>query len=352
MALENLTIRRICLHEVYPRADDGNVVTPTYSAGLLTLPANAAAAFRSRVLAAFKSAGHCMQMAIRDFAAGSAVAIGQELVGLGDADFVTRSREYADKLAAAQTSRRIPGGLVVVFDGTVGHPATPFFAVMKAELYDGFMKTGNLQATFVSSLFLSPGTKLYKIGLFVGDGAQPRPALPSGWNPFVYDSLMTGTRREAAATYFHSNFLGLDIPEDAAQRVRQFFEKTKDFIRAAPIDQGNKVDLFNGLYTYLKVDQTPTIQVNQFATTYLPDGLSQTYLDFMNVQNFPAGAIAKDLNEVGASLRMRRMRFPNRLTLSGPPEAFRDLVEIETIHSDGGGDWTRITIRGALEAED
>ena len=351
MALENLTIARVCLHEVYPRADDGSVVQPTYSANLLALNPIAMAAFRSRVLAAFKSAGHCMEMSIRDFGPGHAVTLGADIIGTADPDFIARSRAFADGLATAQASRRIPGGLVVVFDGTVGQPATPFFAIMKAELHDGFMKTGNLQATFVNSLFLSPGTKLYKIGIFISDGAQPRPALPAGWRPIVYDSQMTASRREAAATYFHSTFLGLDIPDDNAQRVRQFFERSKEFIRTAPVDQETKVDLYNGLYTYLKVDQSPTIQVQQFAATYLPDGLGQNYLDFMQQAHFPLGAIAKDLSEVAGSLRLRRLRFANRLTLSGPPEAF-DQVEFETVPRDGGPPWTRITIRGPMESQD
>jgi hypothetical protein len=156
-----------------------------------------------------------MDMTIRDFGPGSVIAMGVDLLAARDAVFLQQSRAFADALAAAQTSRAWPGGLVVVFDGTHGNPAVPFFAVMKAELHEGFLKTNDLQARFVDDLFLSPKTKLYKIGLFTSDGADPRPNLPGGWTATLYDTSMSATQRDSAATYFHSAFLGLSIPDNA-----------------------------------------------------------------------------------------------------------------------------------------
>jgi hypothetical protein len=86
------------------------------------------------------------------------------------------------------------------------------------------VKTRDLQATFVNDLFLSPKTKLYKIGLFISEGSNPRPTLPQGWSAIVYDSAMTAAQRENAALYFHGRFLGLELPENSAQLVRKFFE--------------------------------------------------------------------------------------------------------------------------------
>lgn len=352
MALENLTIGRVCLHEVHRLGNDGNVVAPTYGTGLLQLAGVALDAFRARVVAAFKSNAQCMEMSIRQFGAGSAVGIGSTLEAQVDPDFVAVSRQFADSLAAAQTSRAIPGGIVVVFDGTVGHPATPFFAVMKAELHEGFIKTDNLQARFVNDLFLSPKTKLYKIGIFISDGARPRGPLPGGWTPVVYDSVMTASQRDAAATYFYSTFLGLDIPINAAHQVRQFFDKTRSFIAGLNIDQESKVDLFNGLYTYLKLEQGNTVQVSQFCDRFMPPAMGDDYKRHMRQQNFPTTAVAKDLSEVRGSLRLRRFRFPGSITLSGPPDAVRDLVSVAPIISDEGDEWTQVTIRGRIEAQE
>lgn len=352
MALENLTINRICLHEVHRIGNDGNVITPTYGTDLLNLQGDALDAFRSRVISAFKNNARCMEMCIRDFTPGSAVYRGSAFNGLTNAQFVSDSKQFANALATAQSSRTIPGGLAVVFDGTVGNPATPFFAIMKAELHEGFLKTSDLKAQFVSDLFLSPKTKLYKIGMFISDGISPRPTLPGGWMPLVYDSAMSTSNRDAAATYFYSVFLGLDVPDNAAHQVRNFFDKTKTFISTSSLDSEQKIDLFNSLYSYLKVDQGNTIQVSEFADRFMPDSMADQYKHHMQQQNFPATAIRKDLTEVKGSLRLRRFKFARSITLSGPPEAMSDLVTVSPVVSDGGTRWTQITIRGQIEAQE
>lgn len=352
MPLENVTITRICLHEVHRRSDEGSVVRPTYGAGLLNLGPEALGAFRSRVIAAFKSNAQCMEMAIREFGQGSVVANGVRLVETLDPEFVHHSRLFADALASAQGSRQIPGGLMVVFDGTLGNPAKSFFGVMKAELHEGFVKTADLQATFVSDLFLSPKTKLYKIGLFVSDGLSPRPELPGGWTPTVYDSAMTASQRDNAATYFHSTFLGLDIPANAAQQVKTFFEQTKAFIKSTGIPEEQKVDLYNGLYTYLKLDRGGTIQTARFADIYMDGDLADDYLDHMRRQRFPTSAVAKDISEISGSLRLRKFKFPSGITLSGPPDAVSELVTVEAFKGDDDTTWTSIKIRGRLQAQE
>lgn len=352
MTFENLTVARICLHEVYPRGQDGNVVPPQYAPGLFNLQGKALATFKSRVLSAFKSDGHSMEMAIRNSADGDAVQIGASIIEMDDAGFVEASRQFADNLAAAQNSQRIPGGLVVVFEGTVGHPAKRYFGVMKAELHEGLQKLDDLQAVFVNNLFLSKGTKLYKIGFFILDDLQEVIEFPDNWKPHLYDQLLTSSRRDGAANYFFSGFLGLDIPEDSAHRVRQFFEKTREFIRSSGATTEIKTDLYNGLYTYLKVDQRPTIQVQQFAQDYFSPELSDNYTNFMRGQNFPTRAIDKDLREVVGSLKQRRVRFRGRVTLSGPPDAFADLVKIEATRRDDGSVATVITIEGGIESQE
>lgn len=153
MALENLKIRRICLHEVHKRTDDRKIVTPTYSNELLQLAPQARDAFASRVHSAFRNDAQCMLMNIKRSEPHDIATRGAAIVSTKDADFISQSHVFADKLAEAQTSRQYPGGLVVVFDGFVGRDSLPFFGVMKAELHEGFIKQNDLQATFVETLF-------------------------------------------------------------------------------------------------------------------------------------------------------------------------------------------------------
>lgn len=350
MPLENLQIRRVCLHEVYRRADDQTLVPPTYGSGLLNLDQRAMGAFLSRVHSAFKADAKCMVMRIERAGPGSATECGDGLLRASDAAFVSDSRAFADLLADAQRARTVPGGVVAVFDGTVGNPAQPFFGIMKAELHEGFLKSNNLQATFIENLFLTPKTKLYKIGIFA---RRPNTTgLENGYVPTVFDSQLTASKREGAALYFHGHFLGLEIPEDAAHQVRKFFEHTREFIAAAPMPEDQKVDLYNGLYSYLKLDQRPTIQVGEFADTYMTEDLGDDYREQMRRRGFAEQAIDKDLSEVAGRLRLRRLRFPRRIALSGPPDAIDDLVTIDSIRGEAGNTWTRITIKGPIEGQE
>lgn len=350
--LENITVHRVCLHEIHRRPEEGPQLRPTYGQGLLRLGNEAMAAFRSRVVAAFKTNAQCMEMSVREYGPGSVIANGADLVLARPEEFVAQSHAFADALASSQGSRQIPGGLLVVFDGTLGNPLTRFFGLMKAELHEGFIKTQDLQAEFVRDLFLSPKTKLYKIGIFISDGNNPRPALPDGWRPVVYDSAMTESQRDNAATYFYSTFLGLDIPENAAQQVKKFFDQTKAFIKSADLPEDRKVELYNGLYSYLKLDRGNTIQTSRFAQTYMEGAIADDYIYHMGRQRFPTGAIAKDLSEVAGVLRWRKLRFPRAITLSGPPDAIRDLVAVDTIEGERGATWTQITIRGELQSQE
>src|ERR1700744_3226274 len=105
---------------------------------------------------------------------------------------------------------------------------------------------------------------------------------------------MTTRNREGAAKYFYGTFLGCRLPENSAYLTRSFFEHTRTFIRDLPVEPEVKDDLLTSLYTYLKVDQTPTIQVNTFSTTYLPTKSQDDYQNYMGSKHFPTTAVQKD----------------------------------------------------------
>uniref|UniRef100_UPI001BB15BB2 hypothetical protein n=1 Tax=Sphingopyxis sp. 2PD TaxID=2502196 RepID=UPI001BB15BB2 len=104
-----------------------------------------------------------------------------------------------------------------------------------------------------------------------------------------------------------------------------------------------------GLYSKSVTFQGSTsIQVQQFADNYLPNDVADNYVAFMRGQGFPARAVDKDLREVQGNLKLRHVRFGNKVTLSGPPQAFAEMVTMETVEADGGI-VTRITIKGEIE---
>ena len=340
----------VSLHEVHRRADDRSIVPPSYATELFNLTVPGRSALEKRVLQAFQSDAKCMRMTISAHADGSVAAIGAAIVDATDAAFVIQSRAFADLLAGAQTSRAYPGGLVVTFDGTVGHPARKFFGIMKAEMHDAFLKGANLQARFVDSVFLSPKMKLYKIGMFVAVD-EPAQQLPEGWTATVYDSQLTAAERDGAALYFHERFLGLSFPENSAQQTKHFYHETREFIAAAPIPEEEKVDLYNGLYSYLKLDRSPTVQTATFAGQFMTEELGDEYRRHMRRRRFPEEAIPKDISEIAGRMRTRKLRFGGQITLSGPAQAISDQVQIVPIEGPDGEQWTRVTVHSRLESQ-
>jgi hypothetical protein len=196
MALDNLTVQRVILHEVYKRRHDGALIPPRYGDQLVLLPQDAMDSFMERVVDALGSESQSMEMEIADAQTGSAVEICFSLLGKPDRAFVSDSRKFADRLANVQVQRNLPGGMLVVFTGTVYAASHPFVAVIKAEKQTGFRERGTA-IQFLRDLFLTPASKLYKIGFFVRVGPDRR-SLPDGWKALVYDSHMTAAKRDQA----------------------------------------------------------------------------------------------------------------------------------------------------------
>ncbi|MET4179480.1 hypothetical protein ABIB94_001572 [Bradyrhizobium sp. JR7.2] len=354
MSFENLVVEKVILHEVFKRRHDGALVTPRHALQLVVLPADAMGSFTERVVDAMGDASQSMELEIAESGPNSAVAQAGSLVGKPDRAFIAGSAKFADKLANAQQAKNLPGGIVVVFTGTVSASPRPFVAIIKAEKQSGFRERGTA-IQYLTDLFLTPASKLYKIGFFTLVDARRN--LPEAWSAHVYDSHMTQRNREGAAKYFYGTFLGCRLPENSAYLTRSFFENTREFIRQLPVEPEVKDDLLTSLYTYLKVDQTPIIQVNSFSTAYLPNDAHDQYTNYMRSKNFPLTAVQKDIADLAGQLRKRRVRFSGSIELSGPPEAFKDLINMETVMADGAGpgqsaEWTRITIKDRIRTQE
>lgn len=354
MGFENLSVGRVVLHEVFKRRHDGSLVQPRYGTHLIELTPEARDMFAERVVDAMGDGSQSMQLDILESGPESAVSLSASLVGISDPAFVASSAIFADKLAAAQQSKSLPGGVVFAFSGLVGSAQCPFVAVIKAEKQSGFREQDDA-LQFLNDLFLTPASKLYKIGFFVCE--DPTAPMPSGWKAFVYDSHMSTRNREGAAKYFYGTFLGCQMPENSAFLTRNFFNHTREFVRALNIAPETKDDLLTSLYTYLKVDRTPTIEVSAFSMNYMPTETRDKYSNYMQTRGFPTNAVLKDITDIDSQLRKRRVRFSGSIELSAPPESFQQLITIETIPADGAAagqptEWTRILIRDRIRTQE
>ena len=207
-------------------------------------------------------------------------------------------------------------------------------------------------------MLLTPQTKLYKIGIFVESDPAAREPLPNGWRAFIYDDQISVSNKLSAAQYFYGGFLGCSFPETSAKLTREFHDHTKDFIRRLGLSEETKVDLYNALITYLKVDQSPTVQTSTFAQNFLQDAETRdAYAQFMNTKNFPTTAIHKDLADVASVLRYRKVSFSNEIKLIAPAEKFESMIQMQSFEgeADENGQiptWTRIVIKDRIRGQE
>ncbi|RWO19530.1 nucleoid-associated protein [Mesorhizobium sp.] len=356
MLFENLKVNRVAVHEVFRRNDDKSIQPPAYANNLEVLSAEAMGAFRLRMTDALSGQSQSLQMRIVRFGAGTFLETAEELVGSSDATFLLGSKEIATKLAESQLARRIPGGMVIVFEGTAGAASVPFVGVIKAEIQQGFRRSiagTNAVVEFLNNIFLTPATRLYKIGVMAFDNTtKPR---PEGRRAFIFDSNISASNREAAATYFYDGFLGCALPSDGPYETMKFFDLTKEFIRASDLQPEKKRDMVDSLYVFVRDEQDPTFTADQFGNRFLPQELKDPYAAFMNTRKFTPNAVVRDTSQMGNRLRRRRLKFGGDIELSASPEALKTKVQMEAIPADGApGDsdgWTRIIIRERLTGE-
>lgn len=363
MLFENLRINRIAVHEVFKRNEDRSIRSPVFADALEILSPEAMIAFRQRMTDALSGQSQSLQMRIFKHDASSFLGLAESLIGSDSDEFLTWSQGIANKLAESQMARRIPGGMLIVFDGSVGAPAVPFVGVIKAETQAGFRRSRDGERAiveFLNNIFLTPATRLYKIGLMLRDNdTDPK---PDGWRAFVFDSNISVSNREAAAAYFYESFLGCALPSDGPYETAKFFDLTKEYVRKADLLPERKRDLIDSLYVFVRDEQDPTFTAEQYGDRYLPLELRDGYGDFMRSRKFTPNAVVRDTSQMGRRLHRRRLKFGSDIELSASPESLANKVIIETVDAhiavghaplaDGEpATWTRITIREALTGE-
>jgi hypothetical protein len=332
---ELIKVTRLIVHRIFTRTDDE--VPPIRTSTKLTeLDIKGLHTLQNRIVKALGSS-QGVEMDIRRVDEGSffryaAFALHHD----DDAHFITTSAEMPKLLNEAQSTRRPPGGLVLVIKGIIGVAKKPFLSVIKAEVHEGFLAEEDDTAVFMSyldELALTPSQKLYKIGLVVFDRYLDSADItdyidPNNYRVFVYDHNMTAKETRSAAFYFYSQFLGFEIQQSSKKLTRDFYNLTREFISKLDLDDEEKMDLQQSLYTELRVSNKATVQVSEFAETYLPLEFRDDYSEFMAEKGFPATAVPKDLEYIKHSLRRRKVVYSSKVEIHAPPDKFDELVTV------------------------
>lgn len=359
MELANLVVERVVLHEVFRRGLDQVRVAPDCGEQIENLDDEATDALRDRVVTAMASPTKAVPMSITRVNENATIRHVKDLLNPNLEVYIDGTKVLANRLADEQRSRKIPGGVLVVFHGTYGAPSRRLVCIIKAEVHNGFVRVRDGQINklqFLKNLMLTAQTKLYKVGLFIEEQEINEPEnSAAGWSAYLYDESLTASNRYDAAQYFYEGFLGLGFPTSSARQTAKFHELTKVFIQNMNVAEEDKITLHNALVTYLKADQSPTVGVTAFGEAYFGDPeIHDAYARYMLQAGFPDMPVNKDLSDLGNALKSRRVTFKSNIKLSGPSEEFSKLVSIEQIDGDQAGDgqiprWTKIIVKDRIQ---
>lgn len=333
LTFSNLKFEKIILHNVYKPNDEGRV-DPVTSTVLTELGELGSQKLEERITKVLGNGSHSLQMEIALDGDASCFRSVVTLLEDSKENFITNSATIAELHTQAHTSKSWPGGTLVVISGTVGVSNKRCLIIIKAEQQAGFsekVNQGQVLIEYLDNLILTPQSRLYKVGAFIEISRSKLPVaerVKDDFEAYVFDNNIKANDDRKAARYFYSNFLGLRIPQNGKQRTRDFYELTSEFINSAELDAEARLGIQQALHTYLKVDQSVTIQVSEFATRYMPEDARDDYSHFMAAKQFPTTAIEKDLSIIKRKLVFRKMNFSSKIKLTGPAELFDESVSI------------------------
>lgn len=342
--LKNMNINRLVIHKIYQRTKNEDIAEPKYSTNLTILEQYPLLTFKQRVIQALGSESHSIEMDITRKETGSTYYYINNMFNTNDANFINLSKDIAFNLAKSQTRMRIPGGIIIIFSGTTGINSNQFVGVIKAETQEGFTLSSDdeiISLDLISELFLTPQQKLYKIGLFIQNTDE---------KCIVYDSNLGKSKSSEAAKYFYETFLGCSQNKNSKFLTKQFFTESQNYINNSDsLSQEEKIKLNDALYTYISVDQSPTLSSSDFAERYLLDEDDKdNYVNYMrNEINFPQNNVMKDTSLISKSLQNKNIYFFGKdIKFTYPSYKYTDSVIIEEEGND-----TIIRIKGKVSSQ-
>ncbi|MDC7251614.1 nucleoid-associated protein [Wohlfahrtiimonas chitiniclastica] len=313
-----LKINQVVAHEVFPPTNSG-VTAPLLSNSLIILDPAGIDELQERLTNVLGKESKSTPMDIIERGTDSCFHFCQNSIGK---DFISNSKEIAQKHTRIHTNKGWPGGLIIVIEATITSAKTPCIFIIKAEKQSGYNKTidssNNITLSYLNNLFLTPQSKLYKVGAFIFHAASE--------DAVLFDSNLSNSTN--AAQYFYQAFLGLKIPETNKFYTKQFFELTTQFIQEMDIPVEEKIEYQQALYNELKVNKIISFQSSDFAEKTFPSEKIDNYLEFLEEQNFPSHAITKDIVLISNNLKIRKLKFSSDVKIIAPSEQFEKLVEI------------------------
>lgn len=359
MDILKLKIEKIAIHQVFVREDPKVVKKPVKGKELIKFDETAMQDFKKRVMDSLGNGSSAVRMIISNQSEGMTPKIINNLHALNEKDFIDESYHIAERLAEAQTTKNISGGIVVVFSAIYNHDKLKFIGIIKADIHSAYQKavdpkTQEISLTYVKEVLLTPSTRLYKsAGFFMPQNAEETDDLNTSWVVDIADYQIDKSDGRAAAQYFYQDFLGCDYPLTSARTTKQYFELTSRFINNMSITEEARSDLHNALYSDLKANKSIKVSPIEFANSHMSDNDVDNFREYLEESGFAVEPFIKNIEHLTSKLKSRRVRFSKDIRISAPSDVFEGLIEMETLPGEKREDgsvpiWTKLLIKDRI----
>lgn len=337
LKIDSMQIERVVVHTIPSRGPEKTFVAPT-GGEPVTLDRTVADLVVTRLTKALGNQSHGVQADFQEVADGSMFMRSCVMMDCSANEFVRHVQDAAEKLTRVQLSKSFSPSKLISMKGSVGNPARPFVAFIKAELEMALTerKRGSESVLeILKNIFMTETQRLYKIGFIartVGMGKSKGQYAVDQHSVHLFDHLLTANENRNAAFYFYGEFLGADLAVSDKRLTREFLDRTLTFIKSQDYSPRKRMELSEALRAEMRSNDQ-TVHVADFAKKHLTARDAPEYVAYMKKTGFPEHAVTKDVDYVKTRLKRRKVTFSSGVLLTIPPD-IKKAVEI-TDNKDG-----------------
>lgn len=350
MNFSGLTIQRIIVHKIFEKGRKETHSSVELKDELIIADEEVKDIIIERFMNVCGEGGRALELEIANSVEGSFFQLAKGLRLSNDQDFIKYSGQIAVRLAESQKRIAIPDSYLLVVDAC-SNTSSSIVIVVKAELQKAIKPSiDNRGLEIVKDVFLSPATKLFKIGVLYSGLFTTKTYPNDEYGCLLFDhTFSTGDRLEPAE-YFCNDFLGFTVDNNASIRTKKFFEYMKSFVSEYfPYDKQKAI--LSLLKNHYELDTAKYLDPKKIEDSYIPDELKSFYQQHIS-PHFPTPFVI-DTALMKETLQKRKVYFQNNISLVGPEGCFDENIEIindglelqELLNSKESG-FTLIKIKG------
>lgn len=295
--LNFISIEKVIAHEIHPKTSQAEAY-PVHNDNLLDFEDSEKNFLVNKIQDSFSNTKKTFQLVYEDFSEESLFKKLKEIKSYNEQDFISFSKDLADKMAESHFRTKIPGGYCLIGTGKTNNNKM-FFFVIKAELQEVCNITNN-SLKIIKDVFLSPAKEFYKLGLFIEDGNE--------FIPYMYDDQFSPQKKDLTE-YFYGKFLGLTTDENDKLKSKNFFDDTKAFIESNIRNVKDKIGLLDALKVVFREDTSGIISAKKFSEEYFEGSLKELYEKKIVNPKYPL-SFTKNLDLIDNKLDFLRVSIP------------------------------------------